>query len=210
MKIAIVQRYKLDQDGDGIYYVTEDNRKMFERNGAGLFVIDDVAKVEEAVRICSGLCVPGGIDVNPVNYGEVLNGTRYFSDWLDELDYAAIEAFHKAGKPILGICRGHQVINVFFGGSLYQDMNDHWGTWHDVNVDDDCFVRKIYDTERLHVNSYHHQAVKDIAPGFRVIARADDGTIEAMQYENIYTVQWHPEMYDPDTFIKFFLKEIFR
>ncbi|MBR2578435.1 MAG: gamma-glutamyl-gamma-aminobutyrate hydrolase family protein [Erysipelotrichaceae bacterium] len=209
MKIAIVQRYKVDEDGDGIYYVTEDNRKMFENNGVELFVIDDVVKAEEAVKVCNGLCVPGGIDVNPARYSEEMNGTKYFNDWLDDLDYAAIEAFHKAGKPILGICRGHQVINVFFGGSLHQDINGHWGNRHDVVIDKDSFVRKIYDKDRLQVNSYHHQSVKDVAPGFKVIAKADDGTIEAMQYKNIYTVQWHPEMYDPDVFIRYFIEDIF-
>ena len=208
MKFAIVQRYKLDEDGDGIYYVTEDNRKMFRNNNIELFVIDEAAKAETAVKDCDALCVPGGIDVDPARYDEEMNGTRAFSDWLDDLDYAAIDAFHKAGKPILGICRGQQVINVFFGGTLYQDIYGHWGNRHDVTIVKDSFVRKIYDTDRLRVNSYHHQSVKDVAPGFTVAAIADDGTIEALQYKNIYTVQWHPEMYDRDAFINGFIRNV--
>lgn len=209
MKIAIVQRYKIDQDGDGIFYTTNDNIRMFKSYGVDLIIVDDKDKAEELAKQCDGLCVPGGADVDPKFYHEEVNGTKDHYDWLDELDFAYIDAFHKEGKPILGICRGHQIINVFFGGTLYQDMPKHWAVRHDVNIPKDSYIRKIYDVDVLNVNSYHHQAVKDIAPGFIVEAKSTDGYVEAMRYKNIYTVQWHPEMYDGPNFIKHFLDNYF-
>ena len=209
MKIAIVQRYKLNREGIGGYYNTEDNEKMFAGNGIGLFVIKESKDIKEALYTCTGLYVPGGVDVDPKYYHEDIDGTLEHYDWMDELDMAAIDAFHKAGKPILGICRGQQIINVFFGGTLYQDIPGHSGEWHSVKVKEGSFIDDIYHRERLEVNSWHHQAVKDVAEGFEVVAMSDDGIIEALKRDNIYTVQWHPEMYDPDTFIRWFIDKVF-
>lgn len=209
MKIAIIQRFKYDESKDGIYYVTNDNVKMFSDNGITLVPVIDTKEIDRIVKECDGLCVPGGVDINPKLYNEENNGSETFYDFIDELDYAYIDAFHKANKPILGICRGHQIINVFFGGTLYQDIKDHRNCWHEVDVEQDGYINKIYNCEKLKVNSWHHQAVKDVAANFKVVARSLDGYVEAMQYENIYTVQWHPEMYDGATFIKYFIENEF-
>ena len=208
MKAVITQRYKLDSDGDGIYYTTADNKDMFNSYDIELIVASDTKHIDELVKECDFLYVPGGIDVDPKYYREEVNGTKDHFDWLDELDFACIDAFHKACKPILGVCRGHQIINVFFGGSLYQDMPEHWGSWHEVELEKDSFINKIYDTDVLKVNSWHHQAVKDVAPGFRVVAMSKDGYVEALELGNIYTVQWHPEMYDGANFMKSFVEKI--
>lgn len=209
MKIAVTIRYKYDQDGDGIHYTTNDNKKMFRNNGVELFTINEINDIEKALIECDGLFIPGGVDMNPKFYNEEINGTAQFFTWMDELDIAAIKAFYEKDKPILGICRGLQVINVCFGGTLYQDIADHRGTWHNVHLKKDSFVEKIYHSDTIRVNSWHHQAIKDLAPGFEVIATSDDGIIEAIKYKNIYAVQWHPEMYDPDCFIRYFIENIF-
>ncbi|MBR3227986.1 MAG: gamma-glutamyl-gamma-aminobutyrate hydrolase family protein [Erysipelotrichaceae bacterium] len=209
MKIAIVQRYKLNREGVGEYYNTRDNMEMFGNNGIGLFVITGPEDIKKALETCDGLYVPGGVDVDPKFYHEEMNGTLEHYDWMDELDMAAIDAFHKAGRPILGICRGQQIINVFFGGTLHQDIKGHSGERHYVKVKEGSFIDEIYHTERLEVNSWHHQAVKDVAEGFEVMAVSDDGIIEALNCGNIYTVQWHPEMYDPDRFIRWFKDNVF-
>ena len=209
LKIAVLQRYKENKYGDFDYYVTEDNIKMFAGKDVFLYQVNNLVNIEEVVKECDGLFVPGGADIDPELYGEKISGTEEFHRFIDEVDYAYIDAFYKAEKPILGICRGQQIINVFFGGSLYQDIANHRNTWHDVDIEKDSFIYDIYHCERLKVNSWHHQAVKKLAPGFRVAARSNDGTIEALQYKNIYTTQWHPEMYDGDTFIEYFIKKVF-
>ncbi|MBQ3418948.1 MAG: gamma-glutamyl-gamma-aminobutyrate hydrolase family protein [Erysipelotrichaceae bacterium] len=209
MKIAIIQRYKIDEDGDGIFYTTKDNVKMFENKNIKLVFVSNTENIDEVVKECNGLYVPGGVDVCPKHYHEEVSGTLKHYDFLDEIDFAYIKAFYKANKPILGVCRGQQVINVCFGGTLYQDISNHVDVWHDVKVEDISFIKDIYKKDVINVNSYHHQAVKKIADGFKVVAKSLDGTIEAMQYKNIYTVQWHPEKYDADVFINYFINNIF-
>lgn len=106
--------------------------------------------------------------------------------------------------PILGICRGIQIINTAFGGTLYQDQSE--GGFikhnrfdrtedgvHEIRIEEDSFLEKIFRRSTLFVNSLHHQMVKDVAPGFKVSARAADGCIEAIEKDDIIAVQWHPE-----------------
>lgn len=209
MKIASIQRYKIDEDGDGNFYTTEDNIKMFKDANIELVLVNDLVNINSIVEQCAGLYVPGGCDVSPKYYGEEINGTLKHYDFLDEIDFAYIRAFHNVNKPILGICRGHQVINVCFGGTLYQDIPNHKNVWHDIKLEENSFIKDLYKKDIINVNSYHHQAVKKIADGFKVVAKSLDGTIEAMQYKNIYTVQWHPEKYDADVFIDYSINNIF-
>ena len=125
-----------------------------------------------------------------------------------------MKLFQKAaGKniPVLGICRGSQIINVSYGGSLYQDINvqkdgtsGHMPNYngaayphHKVQIKKDTLLYDILQTEEIPVNSYHHQAVKNVAEGFNVAAVSKDGTIEAIESVNhsfIIGVQWHPEI----------------
>ena len=209
MKIAVLQRIKETQYGQLNYYITKDNVKMFENKGVFLMAVSSTVDLDFVVETCDGLYVPGGEDIDPHFYNEEINGSRNIIREVDEADLIYIKAFHKAKKPILGICRGLQVVNVYFGGTLYQDIKNHENVWHDVLIDENSFVYDIYETNKLHVNSYHHQAIKDVAPGFRVVAKAEDGTIEAIEKDNIYLVQWHPEMYDGSKFIDYFIKKVF-
>lgn len=210
MKIAALLRYKIDNDKDGIFYITDANIKMFKDKGVELVLINDINNVENIVKECAFLYVPGGVDVDPKYYREEINGTKDHYDFLDELDMTYIKAFYDANKPILGICRGLQIINVTFGGSLYQDIKNHGYQHHDITIEKDSFLDEIYNSKTLNVNSLHHQAIKDLAPNFKIVARASDGTIEAIQDKNIYAVQWHPELIDSERFINYFINKFLK
>lgn len=156
---------------------------------------------EEEISLCDGLLVPGGYDVTPALYHEEANGARDFDISRDEKALKVIDHFAKNKKKILGICRGHQLLNVYFNGSLIQDLNtsirhnkeDHSEAFHETI--NDGYLRELYG-ERMMVNSTHHQAIKDVGEGLIVVSRSPDGIIEAMVHESlpIITVQFHPEM----------------
>ena len=154
-----------------------------------------------------GLILAGGSDISPELYGEENCGLSKGVDLERESsDRLAVDAFVKAGKPILGICRGEQMINVLFGGTMIQDLGEGCKThtaegrddkFHTVKAEEGTFVFNLYGAE-LETNSSHHQAVKNVAEGFTVAAHAQDGTIEALEHKSkkIYGVQWHPERYE--------------
>lgn len=151
-----------------------------------------------------GLLLPGGGDIDPALYGEKVeeNGAAWIHPELDAAQYAILDAFVKAGKPVLGICRGHQLINVYFGGTLIQDLGEknavHRFTGNDKvhhqRAQEGSWLAALYGTE-FYTNSAHHQAVGRIAEGFRVIQESDDGVIESIVNDSlpILSIQWHPE-----------------
>lgn len=174
-----------------------------------------------------GLLVPGGVDVNPKLYHQENNGSEDINDELDHMQMIVLDKFVKAKKPILGICRGHQIINVYFNGTLIQDLenaNEHKRVQEGVDnintveVDDDSFLYEIYKNKSIITNSSHHQAVDKLGDGLKVCARCKD-VIEALYHTSlpIYTVQFHPERMcfeksNPDTvdgslIIKYFLEQ---
>jgi len=212
MKIAITQRFGNGKYKAGEWLISKHNKEMFEAKNVFLVQVNNTINIDEVVKMCDGLFVPGGADINPKLYNEDNKGSKDIFDPIDELDYAYIKAFSEANKPIMGICRGHQIINVFFGGTLYQDIDNHKdGVKHEIDVVKNSFVDDIYHKEKMIVNSFHHQAIKDLAPGFEICAKSDDGYIEAIHKDNIYSVQWHPEMNDDkDKFISYFVDKVFR
>ena len=116
-------------------------------------------------------------------------------------DRKVIDAFVKAGKPIFGICGGIQGLNVYFGGSLKRvdGVDAHRNgesRAHEINVEQDSFVYEVFGTERARVNSHHNWTLDRVAPNLRVVARTDDGVIEAVEdpERRIYATQWHPEL----------------
>lgn len=182
------------------------------RKAGALPIIIPLSKPEDAksyVDKIDALVIPGGDDVSPIYYGEEpLSKLGKNSPKRDLFDLALIKEAHKQQKPILGICRGLQIINVAFGGSLYQDLSykasvnvqheqktDLKYETHSVMIEKDSFLSNIY-VSKLMVNSYHHQAIKRIAPNFKVTAKSTDGIIEAIEHtdQKIYAVQWHPEL----------------
>lgn len=160
-----------------------------------------------------GLLIPGGGDISTFLYGEeAIKQVTNMRSADDLFEFAVLRRMAELGKPILGICRGVQVINVAFGGTLYQDIPSQFPSnqchhqsgpryepFHYVELEEGSRLAKILGTSKLAVNTYHHQAVKDVAPSFRICAKAHDGLTEAIEHESKYIlgVQWHPEcMYD--------------
>jgi putative glutamine amidotransferase len=131
---------------------------------------------------------------------------------MDEFDIKCIKIAYDMKKPILGICRGHQVLNVVFGGTLYQDMSQCSESFvkhtqesrrnfasHTVDISKGSRLNSMFG-DTIVTNSYHHQAVKDIAPGFTASAIAKDNVVEALEKDDelfVMSVQWHPEMMLP-------------
>ncbi|MDR1743983.1 MAG: membrane dipeptidase [Dysgonamonadaceae bacterium] len=165
--------------------------------------------IKNTVDQLDGLLMIGGEDVNPSFYGEAAREELGEVDSLrDVCDLMLVKMAADRNIPILGICRGEQLINVAFGGSLYQDIPSQHpsginhlqkepreiGT-HDVSVFTGSTLSQIIGSGKFSVNSFHHQSVKEIAPGFRVSARANDSIVEAIEAVSgqIVAVQWHPE-----------------
>ena len=148
-----------------------------------------------------GLLLCGGADLDPALYNEGMNGTKKIDRERDALEMALTEEFVRAGKPIFGICRGCQLLNVYFGGSLIQhlpasDIHDYTiyeDLVHPIAVEEGSILSKLYG-ERFMINSNHHQAVKQPGKGIRITGYLED-VPEAIEHESlpIFAVQWHPE-----------------
>ena len=173
--------------------------------GGVAVVLPTVALREEADDLLTsldGIIFSGGEDVNPAWYGEdILNETVGIDAVRDHSDSLLARAALASGKPILGICRGEQLMNVMLGGSLYQDIPSQvpqhtghgGGATNTITLEGESVLSRLYGPGPMEVNSYHHQAVKDPAPGIRITARSDDGVVEAYETPQVWAVQFHPE-----------------
>ena len=159
---------------------------------------------------CDGLILTGGNDIDPALFGEeILNDTVVVASERDLQEGKIIDMALKRDLPILGICRGIQMLNVHLGGSLYQDIptqvpsdvahrmeKPYHRASHICHPEPGTPLFELSGGEDLGVNSHHHQAVKDVAPGCRIMGRSEDGIIEAIwdpRREFCWGVQWHPE-----------------
>lgn len=158
--------------------------------------------VDEAIK-CDGLLLPGGGDIDPVYYGEEMNGSDEPDRELDKAQRDILDAFVKAKKPILGICRGMQLINIYFGGSLHQDLvtrdihtrkNDNDSIHSVKSVEEGNLFEKFYG-KTFNINSAHHQGAKKLGKGLKEVLRSEDGVCEAVIHEElpIIATQFHPE-----------------
>ena len=177
------------------------------RAGAGMRWVE-LSDPEQAVQdalTCDGLLLPGGGDMDPKVYGQARIPACGEPNLLrDAAEPLLLRAFLAADKPVLGICRGIQVMNAVLGGDLYQDIkpfehlphNDHWAKVHTVTVRRGTLLSRILGQDTVLVNSQHHQAVDRVAPGFTLAALSEDGIVEAIEKPDArfcLGVQWHPE-----------------
>ena len=166
--------------------------------------------VELLLQKLDGVLIPGGPDVDPLFYGEEpRQGLGLVIRSNDVFEMHLLKAARAAHKPILCVCRGVQVLNVTFGGTLIQDIPsqlpealrhmqipvDRADPTHSVDIVKDSYLYEAFGTETVLTNSFHHQCINKVAPGFSVSAKARDGVIEAIELkeERILGVQWHPE-----------------
>ena len=173
----------------------------------------DIDDADSLIGCVDGLLVTGGPDVSPLLYGEEpcqnMGGCCQHNDLME---FALVRSAVAAGKPVLGICRGLQVINVAYGGTLYQDIPSQLAgshlhlqksargeATHTVRITPGSYAYEVCGGEKIYVNTFHHQSVKDIGKGLKITAHASDGIVEAIENEGglVFAVQWHPEnMYE--------------
>jgi putative glutamine amidotransferase len=161
------------------------------------------SRVDVLVRRIDGMLFPGGWDVDPPNYGEPREEeTRDVDPALDSTEIALVRAAVDAGKPVFGICRGQQLINVALGGSLHQHIDGHDMHGrprdllsHPIEIDPASELAAAATDRILSVNSLHHQSVKQVAPGLRATAHSPDGIVEGVESPDgmVVAVQCHPE-----------------
>lgn len=177
--------------------------------GIPVALFDGEPEAEGLARRLDALLLTGGMDIDPALYGQENRKSLGIDARRDAFELALCHAFAEQGKPVLGICRGHQILAVAFGGTLYQDIGDELGIEHPspgrhaVLTRPECRLRSFWGQRHM-VNSTHHQAVRDVPYGFMVSALSETGIIEAMETTDgrpIFSVQFHPErLYqdDPD------------
>jgi putative glutamine amidotransferase len=192
-----------------LHYVEDGIAQWLQSRDALLFVLPLSQRAADYARALDGLVLQGGADISPLAYGEEPLKPEWAGDPLrDQYEISLVKAFTAAGKPVLGICRGAQVINVALGGSLHQDIpahrsDDYDQHAHEVRLEPGSGLARLYgrlygDLGPRRVVSIHHQAINRLAPGLKVEARADDGVIEAVRGTGasyVCAVQWHPEFH---------------
>lgn len=173
--------------------------------------VDDSAEAQRIAGCCDGLLLPGGGDINPTRYGAARKSScGQPDDMRDRVELLLLDAFVRAEKPVLGICRGAQVICVHFGGTLYQDISseaennslnhffkeDYTADVHEVEITENSCLHEITGLTRMFTNSVHHQSAKQLPPTLSCCARASDGVVEAVCHNTlpfVLGIQWHPE-----------------
>ena len=187
------------------------SKAITEAGGLPVIIpINEPDLIKKYAEVIDGLVLAGGQDVSPHLYGEEKREvTHATSPERDKAEMALIEEMMERNKPILGVCRGMQLLNVIFGGTLHQDLSERKDTCekhvqdipadqaiHQVKVDPNSYLGTVL-PEELPVNSLHHQIINELGEGLRATAVSEDGVIEAVESEdpdqNFIAIQWHPE-----------------
>lgn len=165
----------------------------------------------QATVMCDGILLTGGHDINPASYGaEKKSGCGTICDERDFMEQIVYRTALQEDKPVLGICRGIQMINVMQGGTLYQDLPSEYGTEvihhmkhpydavaHEVTIERNTPLYDLLGVDHMGVNSLHHQAIHKLGIDLQVMAVSSDGIVEAvchMRHRFVWGVQWHPEL----------------
>ena len=199
-------------------YLKQHYYEAIEEQGGipiGIPASERLDNIERYCDMLNGLLLVGGEDVNPETYGEKLDRvTKPMMPRRDQFECKIISVCMERRIPILGICRGLQMLNVACGGTLYQDLSympgaaNHgqvgeldFSTRHAVEIAPGTKLHRMFDIEHVETNTGHHQAIKQLGQGLRVSARTADGVIEAIESDNdnfVIAVQWHPEAWGCD------------
>lgn len=173
----------------------------------------DLDSIKYIIKNADGVVFAGGTDFDPSIYGGDSSLVEEYSRYDDDISLEALRSAIEMNKPILGICRGMQLINLYYGGTLYDDIptqyskdivhrgNNNTYAYHNVNILDNTYLSNLFGANEIEVNSYHHEGIKDLAEGLRVSAQSPDGLVEAIEnpyYSYMVGVQWHPEGSYPD------------
>lgn len=207
-------------DDSGRYYLNSLYVRAIVAAGGVPVIIPDCFRKEQMQQLLSfldGLLLSGGGDVDPVYFGEEpLPSCGEITPARDALEIELVRMSLAAGLPVLGICRGAQVLNIAAGGNIYQDLNTQvkdclqhnqkapiWAPTHRIQIRPGTRLESIFRERELRVNSFHHQAVRNPAPGFIVCALAGDGVIEGIEsttHRFALGIQCHPEgMWEKDS-----------
>jgi putative glutamine amidotransferase len=210
--------------GKTLQYLEQSMAHCVMQAGALVVMIPTVERTDELARsqvatqdyvsLLDGLVLQGGADIDPSVYGEEATDVVGPIDSVrDRFELELLRGFAAAGKPVLGVCRGMQLINVAYGGTLHQDLEIAKATdrahrkldlydehTHDIRMAPNGWMRTIYENPQdALVNSIHHQGVKQLGEGLVVEATASDGVVEAIRHPELpfmVGVQWHPEFHD--------------
>lgn len=171
---------------------------VIEQGGGDVIVVTEKTLMSDLNR-CHGIVIPGGVDVCPGWYKQPMHyRTQKPQLERDAMEMALLMHALEKDMPILGVCRGHQLLNVTLGGTLIQDMVVQHNGRHPVRISQKSkHLDFIGEKNGFLVNSYHHQAVDKLGNGLKAIAWAKDGTVEAIEsteHSFVVGVQWHPEM----------------
>lgn len=203
-----------------IYYLEQSFLKWVQAAGVLVYAVPDAVAaaitLDDYVADLDGLILQGGADIAPEHYGEAPMKPEWAGDAArDRYELALVRCFFDAGKPVLGICRGHQLINVALGGTLHQDIESqvdgahahsnldvYDDNFHMIEIDPASSLATLYPgIDVARVNTIHHQSIRTLGKGLKVEARSkDDGVIEAVRATDeryIAGVQWHPEFIEP-------------
>jgi len=160
----------------------------------------------DAIEVIDALLISGGADVEPSRYDAAVAAETSYESQRDHFEFALLTAANEAGMPVLGICRGFQVVNVHAGGTLNQHVPSH-ARWNDDPVQPVDTVTTVPGTlghdlygPARHINSLHHQTVEQVGAGLVVAGTASDGTVELLEGVDtpVLALQWHPEMMQLD------------
>jgi putative glutamine amidotransferase len=221
--IGITTSYRSDRDFGPVGPSETYARAVRTYGGDPFFFANDLATLDAQLASCGGVVFSGGRDVDPALYGGVrLESVDPPDPSRDAFEIALARIVGERRIPALAICRGLQVVNVAFGGSLIEDLPSHFGArctlhqqvkedgreredylpGHLVGVEPASAFARLAGTDRFPSNSLHHQAVRAVAPDFHAVAWTPDGTIEALEpafaHPFYFCVQWHPELLVPE------------